>query len=112
MKVTLHHALFIPFDVELPDKCPKCGADFVTQYQSALRQWTYELHGWHAHIDKDEEEVIDDNPYKGDWETTFSLGLRCECGHIIAEGRIEEIDILGGEHSSIANPVSLPDKKE
>jgi hypothetical protein len=37
IEITLHHTVFLPFTVRVPDACPRCSADFTNG--SNLREW-------------------------------------------------------------------------
>jgi len=49
IEITLHHILYIPFTVQVPDRCPHCCVDFTVG--ANLREWDTAEVQFAGHID-------------------------------------------------------------
>lgn len=91
MKVTVYDLRAFSREVELPDKCPKCGADIKEGAMLDCCQMTYEEQS--CRIAKDE-----DAEFLDDWglvvesfpEAQYVKGFKCGCGHELVMGEETE----------------------
>lgn len=85
-KFTLEKATWTDVEVEVPDKCPACGASFVGE-ESALVEWnwhdvryTLALDASDATTGEREWDVIPES-YRDDGEDYHPFLLMCDCGN-------------------------------
>lgn len=80
--------------VEVPSKCPGCGADLT--FPGAMRVWEFQDQCRYAHFDDAEPEGLNWGSYIPDSGESFMLvEFQCkECEHVLAEN--EEL-IVDGE---------------
>lgn len=89
MKLTVEDIIVRSRDIEVPKKCPKCGAD-LTQ-EGSMKVWEYQDQSRFCHIINDTVEWETDQPDSG--ESWLACSYECHsCGHVLAFGTEQRIN--------------------
>jgi hypothetical protein len=84
-KVTISIVGVTTIEIEIPDKCPECGAD-LTETES-IRETGYVAYSSPGHIEKDPRQVAIQCENETDFADSMITRHEClACSHTLAEG--------------------------
>ena len=105
VKVTIRDIQVTEHEVEIPTRCPKCQADLYDKEGNPLHVWEYSDQRRDGHLhnegDEDDEHESTDgintatSDLEGGDNYISNVGIYCECGYTLAEGKFEVIENKG-----------------
>ena len=89
-KVEIYNSKWKKESGELPDKCPKCGADFHEPY--SIKEYGYMAVSQTCCIDKEGNIDYEESTYENYFESQYTTEFLCsQCDHTLMEAS-EEIE--------------------
>lgn len=107
VKTTIRDIQVTEREVEIPTHCPKCQTDLFDKEGNPLRVWEYSDQARRGHLQNDGDEDDEHESSEGintaasdlDGGDGFisNVGIYCECGYALAEGKFEVTEYKGAQ---------------